>query len=257
MMRLFVSIVALGLLASFTAAQEKEKEKDKEKTLTIRWFGQSFFQVISSDGKKLVFDPHAMTEYDRPTCMADIVLISHEHNDHNRAEVLTDSDGAKVFHGITIKGKAQTFTKIDEKVGNIKVRTVESFHDEDGGLKRGKNAIFCVEVDGLKIVHLGDLGHTLEEEDVKKIGEVDILMIPVGGVFTINGEKAKDIVKQLKPRLYILPMHYGTPVFDAVQEPKEFLEGQKTVRELKDSNTLLVPINLKVDAPSIVLMGWK
>ena len=82
-------------------------------------------------------------------------------------------------------------------------------------------------------------------------------MIPVGGVFTINGEKAKEVVKQLKPRLYILPMHYGTSVFDIVQEPKEFLEGEKKVRELKDSNTLVVPIDLKVDSPSIVLMNWK
>jgi L-ascorbate metabolism protein UlaG (beta-lactamase superfamily) len=250
MIRLFVVGISL-LLTGSASAQEKQKD------LTIRWFGQSFFQVISTAGTKIVFDPHAMTEYDRPTCVADIVLMSHEHNDHNRAEILTNSEKAKLFHGITIKGKNQTFTKIDEKVGDVKIRTVPSFHDEEGGLKRGKNAIFCVEVDGLKIVHLGDLGHVLEEKEVKEIGPVDILMIPVGGVFTINGEKAKEVVQQLKPRLYILPMHYGTPVFDIVQDPKEFLEGQKNVRELKDSNTLLVPLNLKVDAPSIVLMSWK
>jgi L-ascorbate metabolism protein UlaG (beta-lactamase superfamily) len=253
MIRLFVAayfVVASSLSAS---AQEKEKEKD----LTIRWFGQSFFQVISSSGTKIVFDPHAMTEYDRPTCVADIVCISHEHNDHNRLEILTDSEKAKVFHGVTVKGKAQTFTKIDEQVKDVKIRTVPSYHDEENGLKRGKNAIFCVEVDGLKIVHLGDLGHPLDEQQVKAIGAVDILMIPVGGVFTINGETAKEIVKQLKPRLYILPMHYGTAVFDVVQEPKEFLDGQKNVRELKDGNTLLVPIKLKLDTPTIVMMNWK
>lgn len=254
MIRLIVTGIILLLMGGVNA---QEKDKEKEKNLTIRWFGQSFFQVISSGGTKIVFDPHAMTEYDRPTCVADIVCISHEHNDHNRFEVLTDSEKAKVFHGITVKGKSQTFTKIDEKVGNVKIRTVPSFHDEEGGLKRGKNAIFCVEVDGLKIVHLGDLGHALEEREIKAIGPVDILMIPVGGVFTINGEKAKEVVKQLKPRLYILPMHYGTSVFDIVQEPKEFLEGEKKVRELKDSNTLVVPIDLKVDSPSIVLMNWK
>jgi L-ascorbate metabolism protein UlaG (beta-lactamase superfamily) len=250
MFRLLIACFCLGSLTATATAQAKDK------ALTIRWFGQSFWQVTSSNGTKIVFDPHAMMEYGRPTCQADLVLISHEHDDHNQPQALTDSAKAKVIHGLTVKGKRQDWAKIDEKFQGIHIKTVPSFHDAEEGIKRGKNSIFVVEVDGLKIVHLGDLGHVLDEEQIKAIGNVDILMIPVGGIYTINGEKAKEVVKQLKPRLYILPMHYGNKVVDTLQDPEEFLDGEKNVRTLEKSNAFNVPIDLKLDKPTIVLMNW-
>lgn len=251
MLRLLAAFVCLGAFAGPAAAQAKNK------SLTIRWFGQSFFQVETGDGTKMVFDPHSMPEFNRPTCQADLVLITHEHDDHNQVDALTESKGAKVIRGLTVRGKRQEWAKVNETFKTIKVRTVPSFHDVEEGLKRGKNAIFVVETDGLKIAHLGDLGHELDEEHVKAIGPIDILMIPVGGIYTINGEKAKEVVKQLKPRLYILPMHYGTKTLDTLQDPEEFLEGQKNVRKLEESNTLTVPVDLKLDKPTIVLMNWE
>src|SRR5215471_17713789 len=95
MSRLLAAFLCLGVLAGPAAAQPKNK------SLTIRWFGQSFFQLETGDGTKIVFDPHAMMEYGRPTCQADLVLISHEHDDHNQPEVLTDSQKAKVIRGLT------------------------------------------------------------------------------------------------------------------------------------------------------------
>ncbi len=249
-MRLFIAFLFL-LIASLPAGAQP-----KNKALTIHWFGQSFWQIETGDGTRIVIDPHSMTEYGRPTCKADLVLISHEHDDHNQFQALTDSEKAKVIHGLSVKGKRQDWAKIDEKFRNIHIRTVPSFHDNEDGLKRGKNAMFIIETDGLKIAHLGDLGHPLSEEQVKAIGEVDILMIPIGGIYTINGEKAREVVRQLKPRLYILPMHYGTRVVDSLQDPEEFLEGQKNVRVLDKSNTLTVPFDLKLDKPTIVLMSW-
>jgi len=252
MMLRVVAVLAIGLASAGSLfAQAKET-----KVLTIRWFGQSFFQVEASDRTLLVFDPHSMIEYNRPTCKADVVFISHEHDDHNQPDALSESKGAKIFRGLTVKGKRQDWAKIDEKYKNIHVRTVPTFHDTEEGLKRGKNSIFVVEVDGLKIVHLGDLGHPLDDEQVKAIGEIDILMIPVGGIYTINGEKAREVVGQLKPRLYVLPMHYGNRAIDTLQDPSEFIEGQKNVRTLEKSNTLTVPIDLKLDKPTIVLMNW-
>jgi L-ascorbate metabolism protein UlaG (beta-lactamase superfamily) len=250
MLRLLVPFLCIGMFAGPVVAQPKNK------ALTIRWFGQSFFQIETGDGTKIVIDPHAMPEYSRPTCQADLVLITHEHDDHNRPEVLTDSEKAKIIRGLTLKGKKQDWTKIDEQFKNIHIRTVPCFHDEEDGLKRGKNSIFVIETDGLKIVHLGDLGHPLSDDQVKAIGPVDILMIPIGGIYTINGEKAQEVVKQLKPRLYILPMHYGTKVLDTLQDPEEFLEGQKNVRKIDKTNTLIVPFDLKLDKPTIVLMHW-
>jgi L-ascorbate metabolism protein UlaG (beta-lactamase superfamily) len=252
---LLAALVCSAAVAAPAAAQPKNK------ALTIRWFGQSFFQVETGDGTKIVLDPHAMPEFGRPTCQADLVLITHEHDDHNQHEVLTDSEKAKIIRGLVLKGKRFDWNKVDDKFKNVKIRTVPTYHDGEEGMKRGKNSAFIIETDGLKIVHLGDLGHELDEAQVKAFEldkkPIDILMIPVGGIYTINGEKAKEVVKQLKPRLYILPMHYGTKTLDSLQDPEEFLEGQKNVRKLEDSNTLTVPFDLKLDKPTIVLMNWE
>jgi L-ascorbate metabolism protein UlaG (beta-lactamase superfamily) len=113
-----------------------------------------------------------------------------------------------------------------------------------------------VEVDGLRIVHLGDLGHLLSDKMVKEIGDVDVLMIPVGGIYTINGSEAKKVVAQLKPRQYILPMHYGTKVFDDVLPPDEFLDEQKNFKKLP-TNTLEIKTDFKPAEPVIVLLDWK
>lgn len=81
-------------------------------------------------------------------------------------------------------------------------------------------------------------------------------MIPVGGIYTINGEVAKKVVAQLKPRLFIIPMHYGTKAYTDLPGPDEFLDGQKNIRDLKDGNLLQIPADLKVDKPTVVVMGW-
>lgn len=247
----------LAVSVTLLFASEPVTAQQNSKALTIRWFGQSFFQLETGDDTKIVIDPHLMPEFGRPTCEADLVLISHEHDDHNQIEALTKSQKAKVIHGLTTKGKRLDWNKVDEKFKNIRIQTVKSYHDAEDGLKRGKNSIFVIETDGLRIVHLGDLGHILEKEQIEAIGKVDILMIPIGGIFTINGEKAKEVVKQLKPRLYILPMHYGTSTLSSLQDPEEFIEGEKNVRKLTDGNTLRVPFDLKLDNPTIVLMNWE
>src|SRR5206468_8512605 len=92
--------------------------------------------------------------------------------------------------------------------------------------KFGKNTIFILEVDGWKIVHLGDLGHQLSPNQIKRIGPIDVLMIPVGGIYTINGSEAKKVVEQLKPREYIFPMHCGTKIYDELLPPTEFVQDQ-------------------------------
>src|SRR5262249_18706983 len=132
------------------------------------------------------------------------------------------------------------------------------FHDDNQGMDRGKNGVMIVEADGLHFVFLGDLGHVLTREQVEKIGPVDVLFIPVGGVYTINGSEAKKVVEQLKPRQYVLPMHYGTAVFKDVLPPDEFLEDQKkaNIRKL-ETNQLTIETTFKPAEPVIVLMKWK
>ncbi|WP_084760021.1 MBL fold metallo-hydrolase [Zavarzinella formosa] len=255
MSRAVCFLACLGLLLGFSVSGASAQEK---KEVGVRWFGHSFFLITSSSGTRIAIDPHAITEYGSPMIAPDIALITHPHNDHNRTEVFSNADSKdlKVYQGVVAKGKRDDWAKIDETYKGVKIRTVGLYHDLEEGKKRGKNSAFVIEVDGLKFCHLGDLGHELDEEQVKAIGPIDVLMIPVGGIYTINGEEAKKVVKALKPRLFILPMHYATKVYTEVLGPDEFLEGQKNVRKL-DGQLLSIPLDLKAEAPTIVMLEWK
>jgi len=249
-----------GLLVMIIAGVAPAQEKDKDKKVAqLRWFGHSYFVLVTTAGTRVAFDPHAINEYGAPIIAPDIVVISHLHNDHNRKEVFSNAESKdlKVFNGVVVKGKSTDWAKLDEKEKDVRVRSVGTYHDVEEGAKRGKNGVMIVEADGLVFCHLGDLGHELSEEQVKAIGKVDVLMIPVGGIYTINGETAKKVVDQLKPRLFILPMHYGTKVYEDLPGPDEFLDGQKTVRKLEGTNLLEIPPDLKTEKPAVVILGWK
>jgi L-ascorbate metabolism protein UlaG (beta-lactamase superfamily) len=228
----------------------------------LRWFGQSFFQLETPLGKKIVFDPHTIPAFGRPVVSADIICISHEHTDHTKADAIEGHKVARIFQGLKNEKGRVDWNNIDEKVGDkvgaIRVRSVPTFHDNENGLARGKNAAFVVEAEGLTFAHLGDVGHELNDEQLRRIGKVDVLVLPIGGTYTINGEQAKKIVANIKPRLHVVPMHYGVPGYDDLNGPDEFLDAQplKIVRQLT-SNTLVIPANAKPDAATVVLLDWK
>jgi L-ascorbate metabolism protein UlaG (beta-lactamase superfamily) len=252
------------------ASAQEPKNDPKQRTITIRWYGQSFFQVESSQGFKFAFDPHAIPAFGRRTVKADFVMVSHPHDDHSLVEMIdTGKVNEKtkerlvispndVYRGVVLdKNGRQEWKVIDAKRGTIRIRNVATYHDLQNGMQRGKNSAFVVEVDGITICHLGDLGHKLTPEQVKAIGKVDVLMIPVGGIYTINGEQAQAVVEQLKPRLFVLPMHYGVPGYDDLAGPEEFLDGLKNVKKMPGTNELTFPVDLKPDAPTVVVLGWK
>ena len=248
MRSLLFTIVAVTLTAGPAAAQEKK--------IVVRWFGQSYFQVVSTAGTRIVFDPHAITSYPRAVVPADLVLISHPHQDHNQIDVIENKERAKVQVGVKQMGRKQEWNVVDEKFKDVTVRSVPLFHDKSQGMERGKNSAFVLEIDGLKFVHLGDLGHELTDGQLRAIGPVDVLFIPVGGTYTINGSDAKKVVEQLKPKRYIFPMHYGTKDFDDLVGPDEFLDEQKNVQQVKTNEVQIDP-SAKPDKPIIVIMGWK
>lgn len=230
------------------------------KAFKLRWYGQSFFQLETPSGKKIVFDPHAIPEFNRTTPVAgDIILCSHLHNDHAQPEVVEGYKAARIFQGLKEKGKARTpdWNKVDEKVGGVHVRNLGTYHDPENGMVRGKNSIFVVTADGLTFCHLGDLGHDLSPEQVKAIGRVDVLMVPVGGIYTINGETARKVVGEIKPRLFVLPMHYGMPGYDDLLPVDEFLDGLANVKKMPNTNELVIPADLKADAPQVVVLAPK
>lgn len=251
MHRLLPLAAALALLPAAAAQDDGPKA-------TLRWFGQSFFQLETAGKQSIVFDPHAIPTFGTPRVSADVTLISHPHNDHAQPEVLAEK--GRVFQGVTATpdGKRTEWARVDEKVKETRVRTVATYHDTMMGMSRGKNAVWVVEADGLVYCHLGDLGHELSPEQVKAIGPVDVLMVPVGGIYTLNGEQAKRVVDQLRPKRFVLPMHYGVPGFDDLLGPEEFLGEFKGVRRMTDTNELVIPVDAKVpDAPAVLLLGWK
>lgn len=165
--------------------------------MELTWFGHSSFLIKDSNGTKILTDPFDRSVgYKTYTDTADIVTISHHHYDHDYIEEIKgnadiiDSCGTFEKHGVSIKG-------------------IPSYHDEVKGAKRGNNTIFVIEADNLRVCHLGDLGHILSKETLDEIGSIDVLLIPVGGIYTIDGNTASLVAKSINPHL-IIPMHYKT-----------------------------------------------
>lgn len=170
-------------------------------TMVITWFGQACFKI---EGEKttIVTDPFGDDfglKLSRLT--ADIVTVSHGHADHNNVAAVKPT-GERALYIADTPGEFE--------VQGAFLYGIPSFHDSAQGAERGSNIIFRIELDGISIGHLGDLGHPLESAQLERLEGVDILMIPVGGVFTINGKQATEAVSQIEPRL-VIPMHYQLP----------------------------------------------
>jgi len=163
--------------------------------LQIRWHGHSCFEITND--VTLVTDPHdgKSIGIPAPSVAGDVILVSHDHYDHNSVKTVEKED-SKV---VTDERK--------KNISNIEIKGIESFHDECDGAKRGKNIIYKFIMDDVSFCHLGDLGHELDDDAVQKIGDVDILFIPVGGTFTVDAEQAWKVINSIKPKIAI-PMHY-------------------------------------------------
>jgi L-ascorbate metabolism protein UlaG (beta-lactamase superfamily) len=256
---LFGSLLAASIVFLSTSPAGEKKAEDKSKHVQITYHGQSFFEIRSTKGTNVVLDPHLIEGYGRPLrpIYADVILMSHPHNDHTQIDAIANKDKAKIIPGWKGVGPRGTWNIVKEKIKDVTIRSVGVYHDTVSGLKSGKNTIFILEMDGWKICHLGDLGHLLTKQQIKKIGPVDVLMIPVGGVYTINGSEAKEVVEQLKPKEYIIPMHYGTPRDDDLLPPTEFLEDQPKERvAIMRDNKLLLNRDPRRPRPLIVQMHY-
>jgi len=183
----------------------------------ITWLGQSCFKLQDKNGPEgvvLVTDPYDNSiGLKMPHFEADIVTVSHGHKDHNNTAA--------------IRGQVHIIDQAGEyEIKGIFIEGVETFHDSKAGEERGKNLIFRINIDDITITHLGDLGHTLDAKQLEKLEGTDILLIPVGGIYTINAQKAVEVVSQIEPRL-VIPMHYQLPGLIAKLDPVE-----KFIKEL-------------------------
>jgi L-ascorbate metabolism protein UlaG (beta-lactamase superfamily) len=195
----------------------------------VRWWGHACFEVRNS--VVIVSDPHdgRSVNMEPPRVSADIVLVSHGHGDHASGKNLVLKP-----EGIVLDKPGRYDVK------GIKVIGLSTYHDEARGSKRGNNIVFVFEVEGIRFVHLGDLGHVLSNKEIEEMGAIDILMIPVGGYYTIDAKAATEIVAKVRPKIAI-PMHYkvaGLTYPISVVEP--FLEGKPNVKRLgRAENTYL------------------
>jgi len=189
--------------------------------MRTKWLGHACFLITSAGGVRIITDPYTVgggINYLPIEETADVVVVSHEHGDHNNVAA--------------VQGKPEVIKGPGTKSARgIRFRGIAASHDASQGTQRGSNTIFCFTVDDLRLCHLGDLGHTLSQAQVTEIGAVDILFVPVGGFFTIDAAVASHVCDQLKPKV-IIPMHFKTskcayPIAGA----EDFLKGKKNVRK--------------------------
>ena len=192
--------------------------------MDISWLGHSCFKIKGSNAT-VITDPYPPSlgySLGKPT--ARIVTVSHQHPGHSYVQ--------------GIGGEPKPVTKPGEyEISGILIIGVATFHDGEGGGKRGKNTIYLMEVDEVSVCHLGDLGHVLTAEQVEEIGNVDVLLLPVGGVSTLNAPMATEVIRQIEPKA-VVPMHYKTEALSWELEPVDRFLKEIGVKEINSQAKL-------------------
>jgi L-ascorbate metabolism protein UlaG (beta-lactamase superfamily) len=214
--------------------------------MKITWLGHASFLVESKSGTRVVMDPFEAGSYDGAVgyapidTHADVVTVSHEHADHNAIDA--------------VSGSPEVVRDTEERtVKGIAIRGLSTFHDESKGQDRGRSNIYVMDVDGVKVGHLGDLGHVLSEEEVEALGKVDVLLAPVGGYYTIGPEEAKKTAEALGARV-IIPMHYKTNALGfPIQPVDDFLKLMENVERVESTSVEIEAEDLEDTARVVVL----
>lgn len=177
--------------------------------MEITWLGHSCFRIKGKEAT-LVTDPYSEAiGYSLARVTANIVTLSHHHSGHN--------------YVAGVEGDPRVVSRPGEyEISGVFIIGVKTFHDRDQGKSKGKNIAYLIEIDDVRLCHLGDLGHTLSPQQIEQLEGVEVLLIPVGGVSTINAKVAAEIVRLLSPRV-VIPMHYRTKVVSWLEPVEEFL----------------------------------
>ena len=164
--------------------------------MDVTWLGHGCFR-LRGRGAAVVTDPYPPSiGLKLQRLDADLVTVSHEHDNHNYTQVMRDA--------YEIRGPGEY------EVAGVSVIGVPTFHDAEKGAKHGRNTVYLIEIDDVRVCHLGDLGHRLDDAEAEAIASPDVLLVPVGGHTAINAAQAAEVVRQLEPR-FVVPMHYAIP----------------------------------------------
>lgn len=197
--------------------------------MKLRFNGHACFTIVLDNGFTFVTDPFdASVGYARPTDHADVVTISHAHHDHNDPSSLTGPKQLLTTEGVW-------------SLGGARVEAISSFHDDVKGAKRGTNLLFKLQADGETIVHLGDLGHMPDARQLAFLSGASLMLIPIGGFYTIDTEQALAIIRETAPKA-VVPMHYKTPAIDfPISDETAFAKATSARRAHARELTLPVP----------------
>ncbi len=228
---------------------------DEKSQVSLQYLGHAAFAIQSPGQIVVLTDPFdtEFTGYSDPQARAHLVTVSHEHQDHNAARTVLPFTAMG-------RGSVRVIREGSAREGDVTVTAVPSHHDASGGSARGPNRIFRIEAGAIRIAHLGDLGHTLTPEQVTALGRVDVLLIPVGGHFTIGPDQAAEVVRQLNPRLAI-PMHYRTPatrrgLAERLRPVEEFTVKFADV-QFRDDYVALVALNTLPKATAVWVLKYR
>ena len=218
--------------------------------MKLRYLGHAAFELELTDGRKIVFDPYEAGSYDGALAIGplswshDIAVVSHDHPDHR-------------FEGVVSQAAAVWDRAGETEVDGVKIISIKTFHDENEGSERGTNLISIVEADGVRVAHLGDLGHVITKADAPALEGVDVMIIPIGGYFTIDAAVAKAVVEEFSPKI-VVPMHYKSdkcgfpiaPVEDFTMLMGEFKEAGSSELDLT-AGSLPAGLNVIVLDPAL------
>lgn len=218
--------------------------------MKITYLGHATF-LLESGAHALLIDPYdEKVGYPVPSVRVNTVLVSHDHGDHSNVQMAKGEP--RVIRGLA-DGQ---WRAVKERVDGITISSVPTYHDDVEGAKRGRNTVFVIEAEDLRVVYLADLGHPLNDADARAIGRPDVLMIPVGGHYTIDALQAHAVIEQLKPRIAI-PIHYKTEVNPGspLATIDEFVAGSTATKHVGHSATL--DRRSMPAAPEVWIMTWK
>lgn len=210
--------------------------------MEISWLGHSCFRIKGSQAT-VITDPYSPDEgYTLGKPRADIVTVSHEHSDH--------------AYVAGIGGPPKVVTRPGEyEIKGVLIIGIATYHDAEEGRSRGKNTAYLIQIDEVLVGHLGDLGHVLTAEQVEEIGNVDVLLLPVGGVFTIDAPLAAEVVRQLEPKV-VIPMHYQTRALKWKLEPVERFLKEIGVKEIASQPRLSLTKASLPDSTRVFLLDY-
>lgn len=205
--------------------------------MNIKWYGHSCFLLTDNNGTRILTDPcDPSYGYDLPEIQADAVTVSHDHNDHNYVRIA--------------KGEPQIIRSVGTfRVNDIGITGIATYHDKMNGALRGGNIMYIYEMDDMRILHCGDIGGIPDESVISSLGRIDVLLVPIGAIYTIDDLEARELANIIKPSV-VIPMHYKTPSLKIELCPlAPFIDAAKDckIHRINDYEATINRVNLGED----------